>query len=695
MKILMISTFPSGGATIAARRQVEALQSRGIECSLVCIVENSQTEDVHITRDGHQILINVPTSSWNSIGLLTTAYCRNNRTDVSNTWFSFWPAETSFDDHLLQICSEFDVIHFHWISQMVSTKFINQLVKQNKLIAFTSHDLNHFTGGCHYSAGCRGFEKGCDVCPQLLSDPVRFVEKSYKMKIAALGDLNAVWIFPSQWLLNEFVSSKLSKKATSIKLLRNCLDIKKFTYLPEKTRENKRLELGFFENDLVFIAGAADNTEKRKGFEYLESGIQQLSKHLNKRDQPEQRLVIVTFGYGKPTITIGSSCIRHQHLGAIDEDQMVSLLQSSDLMIFPSIEENFSNIILESLMCGCPVLGFSIGGVPDIVVPNINGSLVSSIDHSQFGDAIIALADTVRITKLRKTTEEWRDVNAEFYSYNHISNELMDAYRLISPASKTNQDQKAGSATPTSSSVPSLWSARHNKANMHLMLTENILRYVKNSNRDKNNSYSENVKIDAVFNGFSEPVKLDNVGRATWLLIDNSILFRVNHSNRPALCFQIANVDWIVNFLNKALSQLQASTNSKESQFQVSADENGGKFIYLWVVPGVDSLVQDDINCLKLNFKSPSTPYENDPRGLCILFSQVTLFDLDCLDCTASDSLAPDYATSRALNLKVSQTEFIWDGWEEKTNEMAYLPCVISMWSEVLSNFDGQVEKNG
>lgn len=695
MKILMVSTFVSGGATIAARRQAKALIERGIECCLVCVKENWEREDVHVTKDGYQILINVPAFSWNYSGKLTTAYCKNNRSDVSNTWFSFWPTETLFDEQLLNLCAEFDVIHFHWISLMVSSKFTNQLAKLNKRVVFTSHDMNHFTGGCHYNAGCREFETGCDICPHLLSDPLKFVETSYLIKIAALRELNATWLFPSQWLLDEFILSKLSKKTDVKKLLRNCLDVNKFTYLQENARDAKREELGFYKNELVYVAGAADNTEKRKGFEHLNSGIQQLSTQLNISDQQGQRLVIVTFGHGDPKINTGSPRIRHQHLGVIDENQMISLLQSSDLMIFPSVEENFSNLILESLMCGCPVLGFRIGGVPDIVVPNVNGHLVNLIDTDLFGDAMIALASLERIKDLRVTTRKWRDINTEFYCYDHIANELIDVYREISLKPNTKTDPKVETVSPKIAAFQSFWGlTRRKETNMAYMLTENIVRYVRDSKSGEKNEYSKRAKLDAIFKGYSDSVQLDLVGRAAWILQDNLILFNVNDSNRPALCIQIPNVDWIVNFLNQALAKLQVSTNFKESKYHISKQGNNCKFIYLWIVPGMESFVKNAINCLRLNFDGPSIPYKDDQRGLCILFSQVALVDLNYLESMASDSFIPDYATSNALNLKITQTECIWQGWNEKTNELAYLPSVISMWSEVLFTFTDQLENN-
>ena len=44
------------------------------------------------------------------------------------------------------------------------------------------------------------------------------------------------------------------------------------------------------------------------------------------------------------------------------------LYNASDLTIVPSINENFPNVIFESMSCGTPVISFNTGGVSNIVI---------------------------------------------------------------------------------------------------------------------------------------------------------------------------------------------------------------------------------------------------------------------------------------------------------------------------------------
>lgn len=57
----------------------------------------------------------------------------------------------------------------------------------------------------------------------------------------------------------------------------------------------------------------------------------------------------------------------------------------SDVTIVPSKQENYSNTVLESLACGTPVVAFSIGGMPDLILTEKNGWL------AEFGDVMACI----------------------------------------------------------------------------------------------------------------------------------------------------------------------------------------------------------------------------------------------------------------------------------------------------------------
>ena len=71
--------------------------------------------------------------------------------------------------------------------------------------------------------------------------------------------------------------------------------------------------------------------------------------------------------------------LKTHYFGTNRDDLSLALLYSAaDVFVAPSIEENFSATVFESLSCGTPVVAFNIGGMPDMILHEKNGYLVST-----------------------------------------------------------------------------------------------------------------------------------------------------------------------------------------------------------------------------------------------------------------------------------------------------------------------------
>lgn len=690
MKILMVCTFPHGGATIAARRQKDALRLAGMECSLVSIRENVASATTRVIREGNEIILDVPASAWSYSGRITSAYCINNRSAISNTWFSFWPCETFLDDELLRICLDFDVIHFHWIAQMVSSRLLSKLRLHKRRIVITGHDMNHFTGGCHYSAGCLNFKDSCEKCPQLLVDPLDLVKISFITKIKAFFELSATWIFPSVWLADLFRNSRLNDKKNkeSCKVLYNCIDTDKFIYLSESDRQIQRKLLGFREDEFIYVAGAADNSELRKGFDYIESGINHLADVLNNSQEQQNRCAVVTFGRVKPNLQIHTPYIRHLHLGEVNESKVTELLQAVDLLLFPSVEENFSNLILESLMCGCPVLAFRVGGVPDIVVDKINGWIVDQISHQHFGKKLASTIHAKSLKEMRESTEKWRDQNHQKYSYNQIANQLMAIYENTADVTRI---MRKTFFLPEPESSREHYSALFsrvvaNDTNSHSMLAASIRRHIKSSIGDKFKSKTDRYHtIPAIYAGYTDMVHYEPLGRVSWLLKNGYVIFNPPLGSKPALMLGIPNHDWVPPLVDSALNKLITSVNGIAADVtNVKSQNNGGSF-YIWIALKPEAIRFGTYNTLSLTFSESSVPESKDPRGMSVLCTSVTLFDLSFLSSDIEPNTTPSYTTLSALALLAEQQHYLWEEWGDEINAMASLRNDMETWIDMLS----------
>ena len=67
-------------------------------------------------------------------------------------------------------------------------------------------------------------------------------------------------------------------------------------------------------------------------------------------------------------------------LGRVGDDRLLALAYAAaDLVVVPSLFDNLPNVLLESLACGTPCVGFATGGIPEAIVPGRTGGLAEAI----------------------------------------------------------------------------------------------------------------------------------------------------------------------------------------------------------------------------------------------------------------------------------------------------------------------------
>jgi glycosyltransferase involved in cell wall biosynthesis len=304
---------------------------------------------------------------------------QRHRTAVSNTWFSL-PAP-GYDLSRHETVQRADIIHLHWVSQLLSPWGIGQLQKLGTPMLWTLHDQRPFTGGCHYSAGCRGFETNCQTCPQLGWADFPLTEASLRESLACIGP-NLVVVCPSRWMGDCARRSALLKEAR-IEVIPNGID----TDIFKPRRAAARKELGFDPAAVYLLAGADDGMERRKGFPILEEAMRICLAQPSFREAVMRRQVnLVFFGSAKPLMDLGFPV---QWLGRFDsEESLARVYAACDAFVLPSTEDNLPNTMLESLCSGTPVLGFKVGGLPDAVEDGRNGLLVPAGDAEHLARAI-------------------------------------------------------------------------------------------------------------------------------------------------------------------------------------------------------------------------------------------------------------------------------------------------------------------
>jgi glycosyltransferase involved in cell wall biosynthesis len=274
-----------------------------------------------------------------------------------------------------------DILQLHWVSSFVDYRKFFLRIPRNLPIVWTLHDMNPFTGGCHYSGDCEKFRARCGACPELLSTvPEDFSAESWRRKRQALSyrEKRGIQVVtPSRWLAEQARTSSLFANM-QIEVIPNGVDTE--TFHP-RDRKAAREKFGIDPAAKVALFVAEWTAEKRKGLELLVAAVRRMKRG------PEFCLAAIGRGLPKELEGVRSVSIDY----ARDEMTMSMVYSLADVFVIPSVQDNLPNTSLEALACGVPTVAFSVGGLADVVRPNKTGALVPPGDIDGLGDAIADL----------------------------------------------------------------------------------------------------------------------------------------------------------------------------------------------------------------------------------------------------------------------------------------------------------------
>jgi glycosyltransferase involved in cell wall biosynthesis len=376
MRVLHLSTNDiRGGAARAAHRLHRGLCRQGLE-SLMFVGQKDSDDptvtsfvpSIHLKSRFFRLLRRI------RLNIALSAY-RTSRPG-SSEFFSDGRGEHGAD--FWHQVPHADLIHLHWITGFVDYYDFFRLVPSQVPIVWTLHDMNPFTGGCHYDQGCGRFKKGCGACPQLGSDdPADLSHQIWRRKRRRLEYLpsNRLRIVSSsRWMAGECAESSLLGRFPG-SVIPHGLDTTAFS---PRDRLVARTAFEVPDDARVVMFAAGWVTERRKGFELLAQAMSRL---------PEKNgLFLMSLGRGRPVLDTG---LQEIHLGHIENDRLLSLaFSAADLFVIPSTQEAFGQTALESMACGTPVVGFAIGGIPDLIQAGVCGLLVPPGNVEALAEAI-------------------------------------------------------------------------------------------------------------------------------------------------------------------------------------------------------------------------------------------------------------------------------------------------------------------
>lgn len=107
---------------------------------------------------------------------------------------------------------------------------------------------------------------------------------------------------------------------------------------------------------------------------------------------PQLRLLFVGDGFHRAAIEqLALECHltdRVIYTGLVPLARVAELYRAMDVMVLPSYQEGQSRTLIESLLCGCPIVAYDTGGIREVCIDHVTGRLVPTGDLEVLREAI-------------------------------------------------------------------------------------------------------------------------------------------------------------------------------------------------------------------------------------------------------------------------------------------------------------------
>jgi glycosyltransferase involved in cell wall biosynthesis len=277
-----------------------------------------------------------------------------------------------------------DIIYLHWVQGgFLNLSGYRQLAKLGKPVIVFMHDMWTITGGCHHSFTCEKYMTHCADCPMFRKKGIiDWVRLEFRRKLRLFsGSDNFYFVSPSKWL-HDCAKKSFLTKDKPVFHIPNIVDGNLFK--PVGKMFARRI-LNLDENETIIAFGAFAISSAYKGWQELIKAINIIHNSKSIKD-----LTVLIFGASYDKKIAETVPFKTRFMGFLkDEYSTVLVYNAIDVFVTPSLADNFPTTVLECQSCGTPVVGFEIGGIPEIIKHKENGYLAKYKDAEDLANGII------------------------------------------------------------------------------------------------------------------------------------------------------------------------------------------------------------------------------------------------------------------------------------------------------------------
>lgn len=219
--------------------------------------------------------------------------------------------------------------------------------------------------------------------------------------------------------LKKILVNNIGIKSENIETILNGVDIGRFSVNSDLSKV--REELGILPTDLV--VGTVGRMVPIKNQASLIRSFSEVLKHI-----PGAKLLLIGDGPLRSKLEeIALSIVAKSSIVfAGQRDDVDKVLKIMHIFVLPSLSEGMSNVILEAMAAGLPVIASNVGDNNKLVKNNDTGKILDSLDIQDISNAIIDLLSNKE--KAKKMGARGKEYVVQHYSLDKMVKEYEEMY---------------------------------------------------------------------------------------------------------------------------------------------------------------------------------------------------------------------------------------------------------------------------
>lgn len=198
--------------------------------------------------------------------------------------------------------------------------------------------------------------------------------KKHPHRVSRLLNNADIVVTPSSYL-----QQALSKYRAEICIIHNPIDLSAVIYRHREKVESKLIWLRSFHeiyNPTMAVWVLRILLDQFPAFQLIMVGPDKQDGSLQQTLQLAEDLQVINF---------------LEITGGIPHTQVSQFLNNADIFINTSNYDNMPSSVLEAMACGLPIVSTNVGGIPDLIIDNVDGLLVPPNDPQAMANAIIRI----------------------------------------------------------------------------------------------------------------------------------------------------------------------------------------------------------------------------------------------------------------------------------------------------------------